>query len=112
MAILIPSWRPSRRNITYSEKPEEIPEYVYSEAKTAKFQYNENWEYWVWMVSRDYNCSIAEAEDACIRGIKKAILQLKLVYGDKIGQWFEDYLDMGDIFNKVTHPIYLPKLGD
>jgi hypothetical protein len=52
------------------------------------------------------------AEDACIRGIQKEINRLKLIYGDRVGQWFEEFLDMGDIFRKVLHPDYLPKLGN
>lgn len=111
MTFLIPGWRPKRRNTYYQEKPEEIPDWVYTEAVTAKRFYNENWEFWVWQTAQDNNCSIAEAEDACIRGLRKAILQMHVVYGEKIGKWYEDYLQMGDIFSKVAHPTYLPKLG-
>jgi len=106
------TWVPKARNVVYQEKPDEIPEWVYTQAQTAKRQFNENWEFWVWQVSQDYNCSQAMAEDACIRGIKKEILRHKHVYGDKIGQWFEDYLDMKDIFSKVSHPEYVNQLGD
>ena len=112
MTILIPSWRPKKRQVYYGDQPEGIPDWVYTEAVAAKRAYNEEWEFWVWKVSQEYNCSVALAEDACIRGIKKAILQIQLVYGPKIGRWFEEYLAMGDIFNKVNHPIYLPQLGD
>lgn len=110
MTIVIPSWRPKKRNVVFSEQPDWLPDWVYTEALAAKRNYNENWEFWVWRVSQDYNCSIPIAEDACIRGIKKAILQFKVAYGDKIGDWFEQFLDMGDIFEKVHHPIYLPIL--
>ena len=109
--IVIPTWQPKSRNCTYQPKPEGIPEWVYTEAITAKRYYNEQWEFWVWQVSQEHNCSVPIAEDACIRGLKKAILQIYLVYGDNIGKWYEDFLDMGDIFKKVSHPIYLPKLG-
>lgn len=112
MTILIPSWRPKRREVYYTEKPEWVPEYIYSEAVTAKRFYNENWEYWVWTTAQDYNCSVAKAEDACIRGLKKTLLQAHLVYGEKVGKWYEDFLEMKDIFSKVTLPIYLPQLGE
>jgi hypothetical protein len=105
-------WKPSRRNITYEERPPEIPEWVYIQAITAKRQFNENWEFWVWQVSQDHNCSQAIAEDACIRGIKKEILRHRHIYGDAIGDWFERFLDMKDIFNKVSHPEYVNQLGD
>ena len=110
--MIVQSWRPKRRSVTYAPCPEGIPEAVYTEAMAAKYQFNENWEFWVWQVSKQYNCPLPIAEDACIRGIKKEILQFHLVYGDKIGTWFENFLEMGDIFTKVSHPIYLPKLGD
>ncbi len=111
MTIVIPSWRPKKRQVTYSEKPLEIPDAIYQEAKVAKKSYNEEWEVWVYKVACQHNCPVAIAEDACIRGIQKEILQIKLVYGDKIGTWFENYLDMGEIFRMVNHPIYLPQLG-
>lgn len=112
MSILIPSWRPSLRNVKYQEKPEDIPQAVYQEAVCAKQFYNEKWEFWVWQVAEEHNVPMSEAEDACIRGLKKAILQINHVYGDKIARWYEDFLDMGDIFNKVNHPIYINKLGE
>lgn len=110
--MLIPSWRPKKRNVHYAQKPDDIPEWVYTQAVAAKRMYNENWEFWVWNVSMDYNCSQAEAEDACIRGIKKEFLRYKLVYGDKIGDWFERYMDMSDLFTKVKLPEFQNKLGD
>ena len=55
--------------------------------------------------------SQAEAEDACIRGIQKAFNQVYLVWGDKIGTWFEQFMELGDLMRKVDHPIYLPELG-
>lgn len=103
-------WMPKARNVVYQPRPPEIPEWVYDEALAAKRFYNEQWEFWVFLVSRQDNVPLNVAEDACIRGIKKEILRMYHVYGDKIGKWFEDYLDMGDIFNKVSHPIYLNKL--
>ena len=106
------TWMPQRRQIQYQSKPIEIPQEVYTEALTAKRFYNEEWEFWVWQTAQDYNISVALAEDACIRGIKKAILLAYTVYGDRIGRWYEDFLDMSDIFSKVNHPIYLKKLGD
>lgn len=108
---IVTSWRPKKRNVTYQGCPEGIPEWVYTEAQTAKYQYNENWEFWVYRTSQEYNCSQAKAEDACIRGIKQVLLRMRFVYGDKIGKWYEDYLEMGDIFDKVRHPEYLPKLS-
>lgn len=108
--MLLPTWQPKLRNCRYQERPKEIPLPVYNEALCAKRYYNENWEFWVWQTSKEYNVSVAEAEDACIRGLKKSILQIYFVYGDKIGRWYEDFLDLGDIFTKVNHPIYLNKL--
>lgn len=113
MSILIPSWRPNKRKaVQFSDQPDFVPDAIYQEAKAAKKFYNEEWEFWIWNVARDYNCSVPEAEDACIRGLKKTLLQVHLVYGDKIAKWYEDFLEMGDIFSKVNHPIYLPKLGE
>ena len=112
MAIIIPSWRPKKRNVTYQERPEEIPEWVFIQAQVAKKYYNEDWEFWIWQVCVDHNCSQAKAEDACIRGIQKEFHRYRLVYGDQIGNWFENYMDMGDLMKKVKHPEYLKKLGD
>lgn len=106
------TWMPKRRAIYYSEKPPEIPDAVYQQALVAKRAYNENWEFWVHQVSLQDNVPLAIAEDACIRGIKKEILRHKFIYGDAIGEWFERYLDLGDIFNKVKHPEYQARLGE
>jgi len=100
------SWRPKRRNVRYEERPEGIPEWVYTEAQAAKVFYNENWEFWVWQESLNRNVSQAVAEDACIRGLKKALDRIHLVYGKEISKWYLAYLDMGDIFQKVQHPEY------
>lgn len=105
------SWRPNIRNTEYQPKPDFVPDWVYTEAMAAKYHYNVMWEYWVWLEAQRHNKSIAETEDACIRGIKKELLRMKFMYGDKIGKWYEEFLDMGDIFQKVKHPEYLPKLG-
>ncbi len=99
-------WKPTLRNVTYQERPEWVPEWVYTMAMTAKYNYNAEWEFWVYRISVDFNCSVAKAEDACIRGIQKEICRFKHTYGDKIGSWFEQFLDMRDIFSKVQHPEY------
>lgn len=106
------TWMPKKRNVKYEEKPPEIPDAIYNEALAAKKFFNEDWEFWVWSESQNYNKPLAETEDACIRGIQKAILRAKFVYGDAIGEWYERYLDMGDIFRKVKHPEYQKRLGD
>lgn len=111
MANVHTSWVPKKRNVLYMVRPPEIPEWVYIMAQTAKRFYNEDWEFWVWNVSKDYNVSQAVAEDACIRGIKKEILRMYRVWGNSIGKWFEEYLDMGDIFSMVKHPEYKNELG-
>lgn len=111
MSLVQTGWKPSMRNITVPEKPEWVPDWVFTIAVSAKYEYNARWEFWVYKVSLDNNCSVAKAEDACIRGIQKEINRFKLVHGDKIGAWFEEFLDMGDIFRKVQHPEYIKKLG-
>lgn len=112
MATILTTWQPKLRQIVHPEKPEWVPDWVYTQAQVAKDHYNRDWEFWVYDVARQHNVSQAVAEDACIRGIKKEILRQYLVYGPKIGKWFEEYLDMGDIFNKVKHPEYIAKLDN
>lgn len=104
-------WRPKVRNISYQDKPDGIPDHVFQEAQVAKRFYNENWEFWVWQESQYHNRSLNETEDACIRGIQKAINRMKHIYGPAIGDWYERYLDMGDIFRSVSQPTYENKLG-
>lgn len=104
--IVQTTWRPSLRNVTFEDKPDWIPEWVYTEAVTAKRFYNAMWEFWVWEESKRHNCSQAIAEDACIRGLKTALDRVKFVYGDKIAKWYVEFLDMKDIFSKVKHPEY------
>lgn len=105
------SWRPKKRNVTYQPRPDFVPEWVYTEAMTAKKFYNEDWEFWVYNEAKSRNCSQAIAEDACIRGLQKVLHQIDYVYGPKIAKWYREYLDMGDIFRKVRHPDYIKKLG-
>lgn len=104
--MLLPDWRPKKRSVYYSRKPEWVDDWVYTEALTAKKFYNEDWEFWVWQESLKQNCNQAIAEDACIRGLKIALDRIKFVYGDNVGRWYLDFLDMGDIFRKVAHPDY------
>lgn len=107
--MLLPGWRPKKRPVYYAARPDWIDDWVYVEALTAKRFYNEDWEFWVWNESLNSNVSQAIAEDACIRGLKKALDRIKFVYGDKVGQWYLDYLDLGDLFTKVKHPEYTSK---
>lgn len=111
MAEIQVGWKPNKRNVKYEEKPDWVPDNIYKTAVAAKRSYNEDWEFWVYGVSQQYNVSQAEAEEACIRGIKKEFYKWQFVYGPRIATWFEQYLDMGDIFNKIKHPEYLPELG-
>lgn len=104
------TWKPKLRQIRFTNKPDFVPDWVYTEAMVAKRFYNAEWEFWVFQESLNYNCSIAKAEDACIRGIKKAFLRVYLVHGDRIGKWYEEFMEMGDIFEKVKHPEYLKQL--
>lgn len=104
--MILPSWRPKKRSVYYQEKPEWVDGWVYTEALTAKKFYNEDWEFWVWQESLKENVSQAVAEDACIRGLKKALDQIKFAYGDKVAKWYLEFLDMGDIFRRVQHPEY------
>lgn len=106
------TWQPKLRQIKLHERPEWIPKWIYIEAVTAKRFYNEQWEFWVWQESLKHNKSQAETEDACIRGLQKAINRIHLVYGSKIGKWYEEFLEMGDIFRKVKHPEYIAQLGE
>src|SRR5258706_15668241 len=110
--LISTTWKPRKRNIKIYPKPEWVPDWVYTQAIVAKRNYNENWDFWVWQVSQSDGVDIAVAEDACIRGIQKEINRYKLVYGSKVCQWLEEFLEMGDIFRKVKHPEYLPKLGE
>lgn len=111
MAHIQTAWKPSRRNIKISERPDWVPDEIYKTAVAAKYQYNADWDFWVYDVALRYNVSQAEAEEACVRGIKKEFYKTRFVYGPRIGTWFEEFLDMGDIFNKIKHPEYLPELG-
>lgn len=111
--MIVQSWRPKRRNVKYAEKPDWLPEQIYLEAKAAKRFYNEEWEFWVHIESIKANKNIAETEDACIRGLKKALDRIQFIWGPKVAKWYIEYLDMGDIFSKVKHAeIINPKLGE
>ena len=106
------SWRPKKRNIRYQDCPDWLPQDIYIEALAAKRFYNEDWEFWVWEEARSANVSMARAEDACIRGLNKALNRVQFVYGPRVAKWYREFLDMGDIFQKVKHPEYInPKLG-
>lgn len=105
--MIVQTWRPKKRNVRYQECPEGLPDWIYVEAMAAKKFYNEDWEFWVWKTSQDFNCPLAEAEDACIRGLKKTLDKVESVYGEKVAKWYKEYLDMGDIFSKVKHPEYI-----
>lgn len=107
--MIVSSWRPKKRAVYYQDKPEWVPNWVYTEALSAKRFYNENWEFWVWQVAQDYNCPIDKAEDACIRGLKKTIDQIDFAYGPKIASWYRAFMDMDGLFNKVVHPILIKK---
>lgn len=111
MSELAISWKPKKRNIVLGEQPEWVPDPIYQMAITSKRKYNEDWEFWVWEVAQTYNVSQADAEDACIRGLQKEFYKIKHIYGPRIGVWFEEFLDMGNLFTKVKHPEYLPELG-
>ena len=108
------TWRPSVKQAqdVYDPKPDFVPDWVYNDAKMCKCQYNTNWEFWVWQVSQRDNVPLPIAEDACIRGIKKEFLRYRLIYGDRVGSWFEDFLDMNSVFRKVKHNDYRKQLGD
>jgi len=106
VAHILTSWRPSLRNIEFPPKPDWVPEWLYTEAMVAKRGYNAMWEFWVAQVARDWNVSQADAEVACIRGIKTEIDRQYYVYGPKLGKWFEEFLDMSSIFSKVKLPEY------
>lgn len=111
MVTVVTGWKPSLRNCTYEERPEWVPDEVYKSALAAKRTYNSGWEFWVWQVAQDYNVSQALAEDACIRGLIKEINRTRLVYGDKIGNWWEDFMDMKSLYAKVSQPLWIPELG-
>lgn len=108
------TWRPKRRNIKDPPpKPDFVPGWVYAEALAARRFYNENWEFWVWEESRRHNKPVPETEDACIRGLKKALLQAEVIYGSRVGKWYEEFLDMSDIFSKVRNwPEFIRKLDN
>lgn len=106
------SWRPSKRNIRFQPKPDWVPEDVYKEALAAKRNYNERWEFFVWLTSQEYNVSQQVAEEACLRGLKKEFLKMRVIWGDKVGIWFEDFMEMGDIFRKIKLPEYKTQLEE
>lgn len=112
MAAILTTWKPQLRNITFTERPEWIEEWIYTEALAAKRFYNASWEFWVWEEAQRNNCSQAVSEDACIRGIQTAINRIKFIYGDRVGKWYEEFLDMKDIFTKVKHFDREKKLGE
>lgn len=107
-------WVPKKRNVKYQAKPDWVPDWVYTEAQAAKRFYNEDWEFWVYEVSKKDNVPLHVAEDACIRGIKKALDRVDFVYsgifgkqlGGRIARWYLDYLGLEDLFSKVSHPEY------
>lgn len=117
--VVITTWRPSLRKMIIQEKPDWLPEEIYKEAMAHKRHYNAEWEYWVWAVAEAHNCSQAVAEEACIRGIKKEFYKTRVAYtktygtelGNRIGLWFEQFMEMGDIFDKFRYPDYVPELG-
>ena len=111
MSLVQTGWKPSLRNCVYEPCPDFVPEEIYKSALAAKRTYNSEWEFWVWNVAQDYNVSQAEAEDACIRGLIKEINRIRLIYGDKIGNWWEDFMDMKDIYTKVQQPLWVLELG-
>lgn len=104
--MIVTSWRPTKRAVYYQDRPEWVPKWVYTEAVTAKRFYNEDWELWVYITSKDNNVSQAIAEDACIRGLKKAMDQIDFVYGPKVAKWYREFMEMDEILNKVKHPEY------
>ena len=111
MSHIQTGWKPSRRKVKYPPRPDWVPDEIYKSTVSAKKTYNEGWEYWVWGVAQQYNVSQSEAEMACMRGIQKELYKIRFIYGPRIGTWFEQYLEMGDIFTKINHPEYLPELG-
>ncbi len=101
------TWMPKLRQVKFSPKPDYVPDWVYTEAMCAKRFYNAEWELWVFLEAQKANVSQAVAEDACIRGIKTAMDRLDFIYGPKIAAWYKEFLDMGDLFQKVRHPEYI-----
>lgn len=105
------NWKPSIRNIKIYDRPDWIPEVVYTEAVGAKHNYNARWEYVVHRTALDYNVSQQVAEEAMLRGLDKEFKKMRVIWGDKIGKWFEDFMEMGDVFAKIKLNDYHAKLG-
>lgn len=105
------SWKPSIRNIKLYDRPDWVPEVVYTEAVGAKYNYNAMWEFVVHRTASDYNVSQQIAEEAMLRGLDKEFKKMHVIWGDRIGQWFEDFMEMGDIFTKIKLNSYQAKLG-
>lgn len=112
MLIEVNSWKPSVRKIRMHPQPDWVPDAVYTEAVAAKRNYNEKWEFLVYQTSLDYNVSQQLAEEALLRGLIKEFYKMRVIYGDKIGIWFEDFMEMGDIFRKIKLPEYKAQLVD
>ena len=110
MSIIINTWKPSLRKIRFQPRPDYVPKAVYSEAVGAKRVYNEHWEFFVFHTSQEFNVSQQVAEEACLRGLKKEFNKMRVIWGDKVGIWFEDFMEMGDIFRKIKLPEYKAQL--
>jgi hypothetical protein len=111
MTIIKAGWIPRERNCVYQERPDFVPEEVYSEALAAKRHYNANWEWWLFDTMKQYNCSEAEAFEACKRGVLKEFLKWDVIYGYRIGKWTREFMEMDDIFNGLKTPNYKMEIG-
>ena len=109
--IIQTGWVPKERNCVYQEKPGFVPEGVYKEALAAKRHYNANWEWWVFNTMQEYNVNEAEAWEACKRGILKEFLKWEVIYGDQVGKWCREFMEMDDIFNGLKLPEYKLEIG-
>jgi hypothetical protein len=92
------------RHITYTEKPDFVPDFVYSQAKVCQV-----------------DTTMPTGSSGFGRLLRSSIVvkprQKMPVSGDqkrdspavsgvwtKIGKWFEEFLDMGDIFQRSSIP--------
>lgn len=84
------------------KRPKNIDETLFYQSLASKRQYIESWDTWVGNIAIDFETSFDEAEEACIRGIKKSCDLAREEYGNLQADWLVDYLEMQELFKEVS----------